>query len=100
MWEKRWWQFGRGEVGERLHLVRGGGRLNTVRDGGRDSNINRDREILGSESDGSFNLLRDLSGQSTFLFSPRPLNPRAAPLFFLFLLQPRSMELAEFLVIG
>ena len=65
-----------------------------------DSNINRDREILGSESDGSFNLLRDLSGQRTFLFSPRPSSPRAAPLFFLFLLQPRSMELAEFLVIG
>ena len=85
-------------VGGRLHVMRGCGRLNIFQNGRRDSNINYVREILGSEGDGSFDLGKDLSGQSPFLFSPRFLNPRAAPLFFLFPLQPCSMKITKFLV--
>lgn len=46
-------------------------------------------------------LCRDFSGHGTILsFSLRPSNSRVIPLFFLTLLQPRSMELAEFLLIS
>ena len=63
-----------------------------------DTNVDRDMEIPEGESDGSFYFGN--SHRILLSFPSRFLDHSDTPLFFFFPLQPRSVELAKFLVMN
>ena len=86
-------------VGGRLRVMEGRGCFDGLQDGRGDGNIVRGREVLGSESDGGFNLCGDFGSYFSLFFSlalPSWLCDTIS--FFIIQLQPRGMEFAKFLV--
>jgi len=87
-------------VGGRLCVMEDRGSLDSLQDGRGDSNIVRGREVLGSESDGGFNLCGYFGSHLTLFFSLTLPNRLRDTISFLFIipLQPCGMEFAKFLV--
>jgi len=84
----------------RIHTMQSVRGLDTLERGGRDVDVDRSgRKVLRNESDGSFDFCRDFSGYRILLFFPfTHFCLPGPPLFFLFALQPRGVELAKFLI--
>ena len=83
-------------VGGRLSVMLNSGWIDNSEDGrAGDTDIGRDREVLGRESDRSLILCRDFS--SHLSLPPSSLHDIIS--FFVSLLQPRGAKLAKFLVL-
>ena len=76
------------------------GSFDGLQDGRGDSNIVRGREVLGSESDGGFNLCGDFGSYFFLFFSLTFPSQLCDTISFLFMipLRPRGVEFAKFLV--